>query len=37
LFGERNEGAVVEATTREEAISIFASLHNLNPFYLITK
>ncbi len=36
LFGEKNEGAEVEATTPEVALSNFAKANNLNPFYLTT-
>lgn len=37
LFGDRNEGAEVQAASREEAIKAFASANRLNPVYLTTK
>jgi hypothetical protein len=37
LFGERNEGALVEAASAVEAVELFATAQKpaLNPFYLI--
>ena len=34
LFGERNEGVTVTATSADEAVRTYAAANRLNPFYL---
>lgn len=37
LFGKYNEGVKQEASSEQEAKTLFAKKYNLNPFYLCAK
>lgn len=37
MYGERNEGFLIEAKDRDEAKRVLREKHNLNPFYVTVK